>query len=457
MATITYERWENGLDLRLDKRASDANRLPVLDNAYVTTGRKLRKRPGTTKIAQLEAGTKGLVAGANKLQTFYSGATPIVHANSLFQANQIPGATGTDLVSVPMGFVFNGFVYCSAKYADASVNHHYLDGVVPPRVVDVNCPNSISIVKASSKIFGPDDDVTRFCATGAARDWTLANDAGFLAHGLQAEGDPTGQAVAMFGAKLAILMIDSVQTWHLDPDPALIVLVDNVGGVGTRFKRTPVKVGLDTIFLAEQGFRSITLAVFNANAQDSDIGSPIDDLVRPTITDALDPRAVYLQSEGQLWEIVGNYAWVYTLSRNSKIFAWSRYTFPWAIDDACSFKGRVFLRTGDDVYVVDRTVYTDNGTRIPVRIEMAYLDMKQPGVDKQVQGCDAVLKGTAQLQFRYNSEDAQYISDPVTISEDTLPGQVTPVEIMAEKLAPVITHELDELFELERLCVFYNT
>ena len=62
MATITFNKFDLGIDLRKSAAVSDANRLREMKNAYVTTGLATAKRPGFVKIATLEAGTKGLAA-----------------------------------------------------------------------------------------------------------------------------------------------------------------------------------------------------------------------------------------------------------------------------------------------------------------------------------------------------------------------------------------------------------
>jgi hypothetical protein len=86
--TIAFDRFDAGLDVRKGASVSDANRLRVLDNAYVTTGRTIRKRPGMRKVAILEPGTKGLRAAGGKLHTFYATGT-ITHAETLFVANKL--------------------------------------------------------------------------------------------------------------------------------------------------------------------------------------------------------------------------------------------------------------------------------------------------------------------------------------------------------------------------------
>jgi len=77
-STIAFERFDYGLDLRKGPSTSDANRLRVLRNAYTTEGRTIRKRPGLTKIATLEAGTEGLFAGKGKPQDAINSSISLV-------------------------------------------------------------------------------------------------------------------------------------------------------------------------------------------------------------------------------------------------------------------------------------------------------------------------------------------------------------------------------------------
>jgi hypothetical protein len=128
--TITFERFDFGLDLRKGASTSDANRLRVLKNAYTTEGRTIKKRPGTTKIATLEAGTTGLFAGNGKLNTFYGGNSTITHANTLFAAKNVksPINPALGLSKVHYGDVFNGYLYASVEYTSGEIRHHYLDG-----------------------------------------------------------------------------------------------------------------------------------------------------------------------------------------------------------------------------------------------------------------------------------------------------------------------------------------
>ncbi len=93
MPVITFTDFSFGKDLRKGISTSDANRLRELKNGFITTGKAIKKRAGTSLIARLETGTKGLVSAAGKLQTFYNSAGTITHANSLFTPNKVEKAS----------------------------------------------------------------------------------------------------------------------------------------------------------------------------------------------------------------------------------------------------------------------------------------------------------------------------------------------------------------------------
>ena len=114
MPVITFQDFGLGKDLRKGASVADANRLRELKNGYVTTGKAIRKRPGTSLIAKLETGTTGLIPGLGKLHTFTE-ATGISHSNALFEAHQVSGSnvnpavfTGSGLNDLSSGGSYNG-------------------------------------------------------------------------------------------------------------------------------------------------------------------------------------------------------------------------------------------------------------------------------------------------------------------------------------------------------------
>lgn len=461
MASITFDRFDVGLDSRKGKSVADANRMRVLTNAYVTTGRAIRKRPGLTAVAELEAGTVGLRAGGGVLNTFY-GVTPVAHANPLFLANKIAHPTPThEATKIHYADMFLGFLYVSAEYDDGSIKHHYLDGSATTFIADVNCPNTAAVIKAANHVFAigrPPEDTVRFSAAGAPKNWTAASDAGFLPVGQNQDGAGQAYALGQFQKELVVYFSDGAQIWTVDENPTLNAINQKIFGVGTKYPRSPASFATDNFFLADIGYRSITLNTVTDNKQDSDVGSPIDDFVVPllpeigTIEGVMD---IYASGLGQFWGFIGSTAWVYSFSKSAKIAAWSKYTFPFAPDDVTQLNNTLYLRFGNLVYKLDKSVFTDNGQAIAVEIEMPYVDAKKSGILKMFTGFDAVVTGTGMLSVRFDPRNEALITSEVEISDDTRPGEMTPIEITAEAIAPRITHAADEAFQLDLLQFYF--
>lgn len=462
--TITFDRFDYGLDLRKGPSTSDANRLRVLKNAYTTEGRTIRKRPGTTKVATLENGTVGLFAGLGKLHTFYGGTGTITHANTLFQANNIRHNTtaGLALSRVHYADAFNNFMYAVGEYSNGDVRHHYLDGAAPgaTHIADANCPNTRQVIKISSKMWaiGTNGDAVRFSKTNSPRDWTTANDAGFLPVGLQQSGSNVATALGFYSNRLVTFFADSAQIWAVDVDPAKHSFLQAVD-VGTVLPYSHSNMSGDVFFLSPAGVRTITRQDVTTNLIDADVGSPIDrELVLGNYINIANAKAQYYRGGGQYWLYSGNKAVVYTFSRTSGVTAWSVYEYPFSIDYMDELNAELYIRSGNDVYKVDRTTRTDDGTLFSVDIELSFLDFKQPGVLKQILGMDAVVTGQANISHRFDPRFPALITDPpVTVNGDTRSGYLYPVELMTTSLAPVLRNFNNQDFELHSLTYYFES
>lgn len=456
--SITLDRWNFGLDVRKGQSTSDANRLRVLTNAYITEGATVRKRPGCLLVATLEAGTTGLAAGRGKLNTFYGGTGTINHANPLFQANNTRNPTNPTNAVVDIGYadVFNGFVYVSVKYADGTNRHHYLDGAAPgsTHIADTNCPNTPQATKIASKVWSVSTtgDTVRYCATNAPRDWTTINNAGFLPVGLQQSGATKATALGSYQNRLVVFFADSSQVWQVDVDPAKHLFLQTVD-IGTTLPFAHQNMAGDVFFYSPAGVRTITAQENTTNLIDADVGSPIDrELTAGTIINTATAKGQYYRGGGQYWLYSGNKAAVYTFSRSNKVSAWSVYEFPFTLDYLDELDADLYIRSGNNVYKVTNTVKTDNGVVYPVTIEMAYLDFKAPGILKQITGMDVVITGNCTVAHRYDPRSTALITDPpVAIVGDTRPGYLIPVELMATNIATVIKNNDSSEFELHQL------
>lgn len=498
------------------------NILRILQNAYITTGKTVKKRPCLMAVATLEAGTVGLKSFKGQLQTFYGQGTTITHANTLFKANRVPKwDTGADPIRIHYADQYNAILYVVAEFAGPIYRHYYLDdpgawqavhayatgAFVRPTVVngfrfkvtaggggnsgagepvwpttvggtvvdgaltwtcqafditDTNCPHTKPVMKQSQKMFamGTDGTVTRYCKTGDPRDWTTVNDAGFLAVGLYARGSDQGTALGLYGNNsLVVFFSDNTELWKVDPNPANMSLTWNIEGVGTIFAKAAGPVSHDLFFLAQTGFRSASVQQLTNNVQEADIGSAIDSLVRADIATSDDPISIYYPKLGQFWSIIGTRAWVYSFSRASKISAWSKFTFPFSIDDACVLNQELYVRTGNDVYKVSDAVTKDGVSSIPlVDVLMYPQDGKRPGVTKQFTGFDFLGTGMPTVSFQFFDPDTQNIRETAGYEYPAMtePGGLYPVELMTTRIAPHFQHQKDEAFEIGAAMLHYE-
>src|SRR5574341_243294 len=298
----------------------------------------------------------------------------------------------------------------------------------------------------------------RFCETGDPRDWTAASDAGFVAAGLYAKGSDQVTAIGPFQKSgLWIAFSDNSQVWTVDPNPSLNSLVDTVEGIGTLHHRAAASVSRDLFFKAQNGFRSVSLIAITDNLQDNDVGSAIDALVNAQILSTDDPLSLYYPKLGQFWCINGATVWPYSFSRTSKLSAWSKFTFPFTIDDATVLNQELYVRTGNDVYKVTDAVSKDGVSSIPlVDVQMFYQDGKRPGVLKQFVGMDVVGAGQWTISHLFAADNQALESQAYEYPAVTEPGALYPVELLSTRIAPHLQHQKDEAAELSMLMLHYE-
>lgn len=459
MASITFNRFDLGIDLRKGASVSDANRLREMKNAFVTTGLATQKRPGLVKVTTLEPGTKGLVAALGKLHTFH-GTGSIVHADARFQSHKVfYNTTSVPVADVEFADVYNGYLYAAIRYENGDTRHHYFDASADPQITDANCPHTAAVIKLASKMFAvsPDGATVRYCKTGAPRDWTATNDAGFLPTGLNASGDRTTNALGKYQRKLVTLARDGAQVWTVDPDPTNMAFDENVENVGSSYHRSLATVGGDLYFLSDFGFRSITTARLIDKREDVDVGSPIDSLVKPelrSITSA--PRTVYFYGTGQYMCAIGKQLFVYSISRTSKIAAWSRYWMPFTVDAFAELQGVLYLRSGDNIYKFSDEVATDDGNKFEVLLELPYMDFKAPGSMKHVFGVDLVMQGGCFFSMGYRAENAEAVAPEVRVRGNTRGGGVIPYEVSGTEFSLRFRNFDDQPFQLDAVTIYYE-
>lgn len=498
MPSITFKDFQGGLDLRQGSTVADANRLRVLKNAYVTTGKSIKKRPalkleadfGTAATPQEQK--HGLFAINGKLVTFHCEPSGNIanFPDSRFYSYRVQNPTGLYLISkIETAFSFAGettagyelksfpFVHISwgATYGAYDPANVFLStmkfigvsvyDVETQPVVGFNLSQNKPVTKKSNRIWLTSDDKENvfFSKLNDAKTWgstpSVAADAGFLGVASNQNSSTRVTALGEYGNKLIVFFSDSTQIWTVDPDQTLNKL-DQIIPIGTKFPFSHVAVGNDIFFVSPHGIRSISqVSDIVGNLSEYDVGSPINSMLVGILGffGENEPKAFYLRSFGQVWFYVNNKALVYTFSQSSKISCWSVYEFSVNIEYMCELDDKVYIRSGRYVYSLDSSVYVDDGDEaIDVQIELPFLDFKQSGVLKQVVGLDAMFSGTANLQHRFDSLNPSIITEPISLTGDTRARGVVPVELMTTSLSPVITHSANESFELFGLVYYFE-
>jgi hypothetical protein len=469
MPAISYLDFSGGLDRRLPINLQDASRLWVLRNAYVTLGKRIRKRPGLRRVAAGLTGSCGLRAISGRLKVFTDrGASFLAPAQVDAIALDVPAwASGQTLAAVHYADQFSGFPYVVAGYSGGAIGHHYVDANPSTVITDANNPRSISVTKAASRVFAINGETVRYCAAGNPRDWTSSSDAGFLPVGLQQDTHTGCTAVGTFQDALVVFFSEGAQIWDVATDPTANSIRKRLAGIGiTNAPLSQASFANDLAFLSPYGFRSMTVTSQTDRIDDTDLGVPIDTLVVPDIAtaaaqpDRVQTFGVWVHELGQYWCVMDAGAtskvWAYSYSRSSKIACWSEYTFPVRITGLATLAGKVYLRTVDELYEVAAGQYTDAGQLVAVQVQMAYQDAKAPGLTKMFWGMDCVLEGSPDVSFKYDPRDQGKETISQRITGDTRPGDLVPVELCSTAVAPVFRHAADEAFELSALQLYFN-
>jgi len=352
---------------------------------------------------------------------------------------------------------FLGFLYVVVEYDTGYIRHHYLDGSDNTTIKDTNCPHTVAVLKMEEKIWAVDGDVVRFSATGKPKDWTTSLDSGFLPTGLKTRNADNAIALGQYrNHQLVVLFEDGAQLWNVDPDPALHSYEKSLDGFQTRFPRSVLKFAGDLFVLSDGGVRSTTEKVFSENINEEDVGSPIDKDIKAVLTDTSTVFSGRYNSLGQYWVIIDSNVFVYTFSSTGKISAWSIYTYGFTIDALEEFKGRLYMRSGNSVYLVDESVFRDDGVAYEAVIQTAFLNAKSPGVDKIWDGLHTICEGTADVSFRWDPNNDDFETSAIQLTGDTTGGGRAPVEINSPSLSFIFKNQLDEAFEVQSFTAYFT-
>lgn len=132
---------------------------------------------------------------------------------------------------------------------------------------------------------------------------------------------------ATMQGRLAVFGEKSIQLWQTDADPANFALQQALDNSGTFASASIQSLGdADVLYLDSTGIRSLRTKELTLNAEVSDIGTPVDSLVRTDIlTDNSVVCSVVEPLYKQYWLYINDKIYVLSRYSASKVLAWSTF------------------------------------------------------------------------------------------------------------------------------------
>jgi len=291
--------------------------------------------------------------------------------------------------------------------------------------------------------------------------WTTdATGAFFIDMSSQSSGAEQLVAVAPYQGMLAVFSAANIQIEYVDPDPTLNKLSQVLSNTGTVSGRSVTQFGdSDLFYLADSGIRSVRARDASNAAATTDLGVPIDDLVAPhlaSLTEAQRANVIGLVEPrgGRFWMIVDDTIYVLSYFPGAKVSAWTTYKPGFSIEYAVVFNRKVYLRSGDTIYVYggegSALTYDDTVSAVA---RLPYLDANKPWAQKQWTGYDAALSGQWEVRAfmeptNYDASDKLGVIVETTFSRDRIPsdGRSTHISLQFKssggyaKLGSVVIH-----------------
>lgn len=235
-----------------------------------------------------------------------------------------------------------------------------------------------------------------------------ADGAGYVDLATSGEGADELVGLAPYYSALAIFGKRGIQVWSVDVDDAenkRLQTVPDTGLVGSRAIQPWRDGGL--LHLSRRGVKSLQARDSSGRGAVSDASTAIDPLLIPhlnSLTDAVRARAILLTDpeDGRLWCIAGNKVFVYSAFGETQVSGWSIYEPGFTISDVAIANNRLFVRSGDTVYLYGGSANTTYDTSA-VTVRLQFLGGGAGATRmKSVEGIDVGVEGTWEIYLLPN-------------------------------------------------------
>jgi hypothetical protein len=290
------------------------------------------------------------------------------------------------------------------------------------------------------RVMATSGSVWHISGADAPTGWTTDNTgAGFFDQAREASAAREVQALANYQGFVAVFAKGAILIWFFDPDPDLISKRQVLANTGTVSPRSVTEFGdADVFYLALSGLRSLRARDSSNNATTSDLGSPVDKLIRAKLTamsteerrgvfglmNPVDDRFWLIFPDGQIF--------VFSYFPAAKVSAWTTYQTGFAVDAAVRFGDKVYLRSGNTIYEYDGVTYDATSAKC----WLPYFDAGNPTLEKQWQGWDAAVEGEWAVYAAMQPTALDAREQIATINETTYNKQRIPFEHSCTHVSP---------------------
>ena len=279
-----------------------------------------------------------------------------------------------------------------------------------------------------SKLYCVGDKYLRFSTVNNGFLWEPASNvndnsrdgAGNINVSIQEGGSSTLNGCEIYYDKIALFTEQSTQMWSVVSDPKQNALGQVLRQTGTKAPWSVQQYGSgDILFLASSGIRSMKARDISNSAAVSDIGSPIDDLVRAIPeNDRVYCRSVLEPVVGRVWFAFRRNIFLLSFFPGPNITAWSNYKVDFDIEYIVACGDRLFVRSGNDLYLYGG-VSGETYDTCKVEVRLPFLDGSKPGHMKMFQAVDATVTGTWDIKIAYDFDNPDAEEDVATVSAPT--------------------------------------
>lgn len=306
-----------------------------------------------------------------------------------------------------------------------------------------------------SKVYSVSDGAFHFSGIRQPTKWTTdATGAGFIDMSQETSDAEDLTAVANYQGFVAVFAPRVVLIWYVDPDPDLNSKRQILKNTGTRYPKSVTEFGdSDLFYLSDSGQRSLKARDSSNAAATTDIGSPIDALVRAklrTMTDEQRENIVGLinPDDGRFWLCMADTVYVFSFYPQPQVSAWTTYkvgtttgsTFTgFDIEDAVIQGDKVYVRSGDTIYSFGGLEDEPTYDATVAKAHLPFLSAEKPTEFKGWNGFDCAVEGTwsvyvAQVVKDSSVRELAAVATGVTFDEHaySLTGMSTHVSLQFE-------------------------